>query len=144
MTSPKPLPPNIQEFNEITAVIFAQLYNAHPFPKDLDPDEVASVLAISRADKMPSGRIFNDVFAHTVSWLTNQGFVFSCGAHPRERAILTAKTLTAMNVVPPSLNQSRGSELVDATKQASSATGRNTITEHVGTLIGSIIKSVID
>jgi hypothetical protein len=27
-----PLPANIQEFNEITAVVFAQLYISHPIP----------------------------------------------------------------------------------------------------------------
>jgi hypothetical protein len=29
------LPPNIQEFNEIAGIIFAQLYASHPVPRDL-------------------------------------------------------------------------------------------------------------
>jgi uncharacterized protein YqgC (DUF456 family) len=49
-----------------------------------------------------------------------------------------------MNVVPPSLNQSRGSELVEATKDAASEAGRSKIAELVGTVIGSIIKTVMD
>ena len=50
-----PLPPNIQEFNAITGVIFALLYVAHPM-KDLDAEEIASTLGLSA--NMPSGRSF--------------------------------------------------------------------------------------
>jgi hypothetical protein len=66
---PPSLPPNIQEFNEITAVIFALLYVAHPTPKTLEPEEVAAILGIPVDGTMPSGRTFKDVFAQTVSWL---------------------------------------------------------------------------
>jgi hypothetical protein len=125
-------------------MIFAQLYLSHPIPKTLEPSEVASTLGISASGTMPSGRTFNDVFSHTVSWLLTQGFIFSHGHHPRERDVLTDKALVAMNVVPPSLNQSRGSELVDATKQASSEIGRIKLGEIVGSIIGSIIKTVLD
>ncbi len=143
VTTPKSVPPHIQEFNEITAVIFSQLYISHPMPKTLDPAEVASTLGIAASETMPSGRTFNDVFAHTLSWLITQGFVHSHG-HPRDRCILTDKALTAMNVVPPSLNQSRGSELVDASRQATSETGKNRIAELVGTVLGSIAKTMME
>jgi hypothetical protein len=133
MTTVK-LPPNIQEFNEITAVIFAQLYSEHPLTKDLDIDEVAKVLGRSGTETLPSGRNFKDVFAHTLSWLIYQGYVYSNGSLPRERVQLTDKALFAMNVVPPSLNKSRGAELVEASKSASSASGR----EWVGQIISSI------
>ncbi len=144
MTTLKSLPPNIQEFNEITAVIFSQLYISHPMPKTIDPTEVASTLGISASETMPSGRTFNDVFGHTVNWLLTQKFIFSHGSFPRERVILTDKALVAMNVVPPSLNQSRGSELVDASKQAASETGKNRIAELVGTVLGSIAKTMME
>ena len=139
-----PVPANVQEFNQITAVVFAQLYTSHPLPKTLEPEEVASTLGISPSATMPSGRTFNEVFAHTVSWLLIQGYIYSYGHHARERNVLTDKALVAMNVVPPSLNQSRGSELVDAAKQASSDTGKNKLGELAGTIIGSIIKSVLN
>ena len=141
MTSPKPLPPNIQEFNEITAVIFAQLYISHPLPKNLEPDEVASVLGKLRSDILPSGRTFNDVFAHTLGWLVSQGFVLPLGNHPRERDLLTAKALTAMNVVPPSLNQSLGTQITEATKEGTSDTGKSKIAELMGNFFGGFAAS---
>jgi hypothetical protein len=95
------LPPNIQEFNEITAVVFAQLYIAHPMPKTLEPDEVAGVLGIAPNATLPSGRTFNEVFAYTVGRLLHQGYIFSNGHHPRDRDVLTDKALAVMNVVPP-------------------------------------------
>jgi hypothetical protein len=141
MVSPKPLPPNIQEFNEITAVIFAQLYICHPLPKNLEPDEVASVLGKSRSEILPSGRTFNDVFSHTLGWLVSQDFVLPLGAHNRERDLLTAKALTAMNVVPPSLGQSLGTQITEATKEGSSDTGKSKIAELMGNFFGSFAAS---
>jgi hypothetical protein len=141
MTSPKSLPPNIQEFNEITAVIFAQLYISHPFPKTLEPDEIASVLGMSRSDKMPSGRTFGDVFAHTLGWLISQEFVLALGAHARDRDLLTAKALAAMNVVPPALGQSLGAQITEATKEGSSETGKNKMAELIGNFFGGFAAS---
>lgn len=92
---------------------------------------------------MPSGRTFNDVFAHTVSWLLIQGYIYSYGHHPRERDILTDKALAAMNVVPPSLDHTRGSELVDATKDASSESGKRKLAELAGSFIGSAVGSIV-
>jgi hypothetical protein len=138
------LPPNIKEFNQIIAVIFAQLYIVHPLPKTLEPDEVAEVLGVAPNATLPSGRPFNEVFAHTVVWLLHQGYIFSNGHHPRDRDVLTDKALAAMNVVQPALGMTRGSELVDATKEAASEAGKGRIAELVGTVIGSIIKTVID
>ncbi|WP_316203355.1 hypothetical protein [Bradyrhizobium sp. SZCCHNS3051] len=137
------LPPNIEEFNELTAVIFAQLYIVHPLPKTLEPDEVAGVLGRPPAATLPSGRPFNDVFAHTVGWLVHEKYIYPNGAHPRERVQLTDKALVAMNVVPPSLGRSRGSELVDATKSASTEAGRGRLGEIVAAVVEGITKGVI-
>ena len=38
---PAELPPNIKEFNEITAVIFSKLYESFPLDRKLDPAEIA-------------------------------------------------------------------------------------------------------
>ena len=45
MTEPK-IPPNIREFNEVTGVIFAQLYAAFPDLIDINADAVAQTLGI--------------------------------------------------------------------------------------------------
>jgi hypothetical protein len=137
------LPPNIEEFNEITAVILSQLYMAHPLPKTLEPDEIADILGGRSTAAMPSGRTFNEVFSHTVAWLVHEGYVYPNGAHPRERAQLTDKALVAMNVVPPSLGRTRGSELVDATKQASTEAGRGKLSDLVSAVVEGITKGVL-
>jgi hypothetical protein len=137
------LPPNVEELNELTAVIFAQLYIAHPLPKNIEPNEIAEFLGRSPAATMPSGRTFNDVFVHTLGWLVHEKYIYSHGPHPRERAQLTDKALAAMNVVPPSLGRSRGAELVDATKQASTVAGRGRLNELVAAVVEGITRAVI-
>jgi hypothetical protein len=127
---------NIREFNEVATVIFAQLYASFPVPR-LDRDEVANILG-----RPLSGPGRENMFAHTLSWLVHQGYVASLGTMPHELAFLTDKALAAMNVVPPTLGRSLGSELVKATKQASSENGKNKIAEVAGSFIGSIIGSV--
>jgi hypothetical protein len=139
-----PLPPNIQEFNAITGVIFALLYVAHPMPKDLDAEEIASTLGLSPSASMPSGRSFNDVFESTARWLHEMRYIQAYGGNARERAVLTDKALAAMNVVPPTLGRSRGSELAAATKEAKSVSGWAKLVELAGTLIGSVIKTMIE
>lgn len=74
------------------------------------------------------------------SWLVHQGYVAPLGTMPYERAFLTDKALAAMNAIP-SFGQTLGSELVKATEQASSESGKNKIAELVGTLLGSLIGS---
>lgn len=139
------LPPNIQEFNEIVGVIFAQLYDAHPVDRNVHAEEVASTLGVSPSVTLPSGRSFNVVFEATARWLHEQHYIQTTyGGNPREHIFLTDKALTAMNVVPPALGRSRGSELVDATKEAKTESGRANLAGLVGTLIGSIIKSIIN
>lgn len=136
------LPPNIAEFNEITAVIFAQLYIAHPMPKTLEPNEIADVLGRSHADTLPSGRTFNEVFAHTIAWLVHERYIFPNGSHPRERVQLTDKALVAMNVVPPQLDRSRGSELVDASKQGAPDRRRSKFAELGSGIISSVVEGI--
>ena len=51
-------PANIHEFNEITGVIFAQLYAAFPDLVDINADAVALALGHSLEDKLESGRTF--------------------------------------------------------------------------------------
>jgi hypothetical protein len=79
-------PQNIQEFDQIAAVIFAQLYKAHPYEKTLDAASIAAVLSVSPDAIMPSGRRFDDVFESTIRWLHEQGFTNTYGGQSRERA----------------------------------------------------------
>ena len=88
-------------------------------PKDLDAKEIASTLGVSASANLPSGRPFNEVFDNTARWLLDQRYIQAYGSNA-ERAVLTHKAFIAMNVVPPTLGRSRGSELVDATREAKS------------------------
>jgi hypothetical protein len=83
------LPPNIQEFNEIVAVIFAQLYILHPVEKTLDPTEIATAIGV--VSTLPSGRPFNEVFESTIRWLRREGYINAHSNDPRERATLTGR-----------------------------------------------------
>jgi hypothetical protein len=136
------LPPNIEEFNELIAVIFAQLYIAHPMPKTLEPAEVAEVLGRVPTATLPSGRTFNDVFAHTVGWLVHERYIYPNGSHPRERAQLTDKALVAMNVVPPQLNRSRGSVLVDVSNQGSADSRRGKFAELGSGIVSAVVEGI--
>jgi hypothetical protein len=66
-------PPNIQEFNLIAGLIFAQLYQAFPVVEDVDQAEIARAMGVVGTDGanhiLPSGRSFNEILAHTIAWL---------------------------------------------------------------------------
>jgi hypothetical protein len=137
------MPPNIREFNEIAAVIFAQLYVHFPLPKDIPPEEVARVVGASMDTKLPSGRTFNEVCSHTLVWLARQGYIESYageGGVPRSRVVLKDKAFFAMSLVPPALGRTLGSELVKVTGNPSSE-NKVKMAELVGTLVGSTLGS---
>ena len=79
------------------------------------------------------------MFSHTVSWLASEGVVNAITVIPPHRVTLTAKTLAAMTA-------SVGSELVAATNEGSSPSGRSKLAELMGSFLGaftgSLMKSV--
>jgi hypothetical protein len=135
------LPPNMRDFNEITAVIFARLFNAFPIPWNLQRDKVAVELGLADIQqRMPSGWPFDTVFVSTLDWLMNEGFVRSSGPLS-EGVVLTTKGMAALNIVPPSLSRPLGSELAEATKEASTEGGKTRISQMMGDFWGSFIGS---
>jgi hypothetical protein len=136
------LPPNLQEFNEITAVIFSQLYLTFPARRAMDPNFAAHMLGLPDGrHEMPSGRAFEKLFAQTLQWLIDEGFIRSDDNPVLDGVVLTTKGLAAINVVPPSLGRPLGSELADATDQASTEAGKRKLTELIGELFGSALGS---
>src|SRR6516225_5247332 len=84
-------PPNIQEFNTIAGLIFAQLYGAFPVVVDIDRNAIAKAMDVPDGNyKLPSGRTFNEIFAHTIAWLAAERYTMSAGTLPAERASLTS------------------------------------------------------
>ena len=135
-------PANIREFNEITGVIFAQLYAAFPDLVDINVDRVAEILGHSRQDKLKSGRTFAPMLSLTAGWLASEGFIHPFGDHALSRVCLTAKALAAMNVIPEKLGGSLGSQITDAAKEGTSEAGKRKLAELVGSLLGSFVGSV--
>jgi hypothetical protein len=137
------LPPNVREFNEISGVIFARLYESFPVVRDIDAKDIAKALGHNLTDTLPSGRSFHDVLIHTIGWLTVEGFVHRVGVHAMEKVMLTTKALAAMNAIPEKLGGPRGSQLVEATKEGASEEGKRKIAGVVGELFGSAVGGVI-
>src|SRR5262249_1823738 len=127
------LPPNMQEFNEITAVIFSKLFDAFPVARKINPDEVAALLGLADLrQQMPSGRLFKEVFASTMDWLIREDFIRTIGTLPSDGLVLQTKGVAALNAIPPSLGRPLGSELADATNQASTEAGKRNIARLIG------------
>jgi len=82
-------PPNIDEFNQIAELIFAQLYRDFPVVVDIDREAIAKVLGVSRGNwgnhMLPSGRTFNDVLSGTIGWLRAEDYTLALGPHPASR-----------------------------------------------------------
>jgi hypothetical protein len=131
-------PANIREFNTITGLVFTQLYGQFPVAVDLDRAAVASAMGASSTHVLQSGRPFTEVFAHSLNWLTNEGYVRSRGSLPYEQVTLTTKGLAALNAVPEGLSATIGSTL--ATN--ASAGNWSGVGDLVGGIIGGITKSI--
>jgi hypothetical protein len=138
--STKP-PANIGEFNTITGLVFAQLYDNFPVPVEhLERGKIASVMGVSSGETsvLPSGRPFNEVLGHSLNWLSQEGYVRSAGITPYERVTLTQKGLTALNAVPQGLSATIGSSLSTTVSMGNMAG----IGDLVGGIIGGITKSM--
>jgi hypothetical protein len=68
-------PPNIDDFNKIAALVFAQLYREFPVPIDIDRAGIAKALGVPEKEKewrnfiLPSGRSFDAMLNRTIGWL---------------------------------------------------------------------------
>src|SRR5262249_49702092 len=139
------LPPNMQAFNEITAVIFSQLYRTFPTPRTMDPDFAAHMLGLpGRRHLMEYDSLspFEKSFIHALQWLVDAGFVRCNGHLVLDGVVLTTKGLAAMNVVLPSLSRPLGAELAEAAGQASTEGGKTRISQMMGDFWGSFIGSL--
>jgi hypothetical protein len=140
------LPSNIQEFNIIAGLVFAQLYRAFPVRVGLiDREAIAEAMGIEGKDwaahRLPSGRTFSEVSAYTISWLNVENYINAAGTHPSEQVTLSVRGLAALNAVPQGLGHSIGSELTEkADKGWRSDYGA--LGDLVGGIIGGVTKSM--
>jgi hypothetical protein len=133
-------PTNISEFNTITGLVFTQLYEQIPVAVDLDRAAIASAMGTSASSTqaLQSSRPFTEVFAHSLNWLSNEGYVRSAGPLPYEQVTLTTKGLAALNAVPQGLSTTIGSTL--ATN--ASAGNWSGVGDLVGRIMGGFTKRV--
>src|SRR5262245_57683524 len=114
-------PANIQEFNRIAGLVFAQLYAQFPTEVDIDRQAIANAFGVEGSDwgghQLPSGKSFDEVLSGTIGWLKHQGYTASFGDHPSQRVMLTEKGSAALNAVPQGLSATVGSSLVSATER---------------------------
>jgi hypothetical protein len=73
------VPPNIQEFNTIAGLVFAQLYKAFPAGAKIDRGAIAGAMGAEGNDwdkhELPSGRQLDQMFKDTFSWLDKEGYI---------------------------------------------------------------------
>src|SRR5215472_1332923 len=111
-TTATPEPLNIQEFNEVTARVFAQLYQSFPDLVDIDRKAIAVAMGAEEQNwnghMAESGRSLQAVISLTIGWLASEGYIKPFGDHPAARVVLTTRGLSAMKAVPAGLGQSVG------------------------------------
>jgi hypothetical protein len=140
------LPSNIQEFNIIAGLVFAQLYKAFPVRVDLlDRGAIAESMGVEGKDwgahMLPSGRSFSEVLASTLAWLAVEDFIHASGAHCAEHLTLTEKGLAAMKAVPSGLRHSVGAELAEKAEKGWRS-DYGAMGDLVGGIIGGVTKSL--
>jgi hypothetical protein len=139
-------PPNIDDFNKIAALIFAQLYREFPVPVDINRAVIARALGAPEKDwgnfMLPSGRSVDAMLNTTTGWLKADEYTMAFGPSPSQSVVLTTKGLRVMNAVPSPLKESIGTELRRATETHSGALDLSKIGDLIGGTIGGLMKSV--
>lgn len=148
MTTPK----NIELFNQLVGLIFADLYEHFPLPiGTLNAVRYAKNFGIEvkelngepffDRDTIPDTDVkFSFLFSSTKTWLFDEGFIAGDNAYQPDLrwAVLTSKALLALNMMPASLKKPLGEELKDALKDAGTEAGKAAIGETVGRIIGAV------
>jgi hypothetical protein len=126
------LPTNIEQFNRISALVFARLYQAFPNLVDIDMTEIAKAVGIADVSALKP----------TLTWLARNDYTKVTDLNnPWRQITLSDKGLTAMNEKPEGLKQTVGTTIVNAAGGAQ-LPGLSGIGEAVGGVIGGVIKSL--
>jgi hypothetical protein len=87
----KALPQNIEEFNAIAGLAFAQLYKEFPVRIDISREAIADAMGVS-SDLLPSGRSFSQIVTFTLSWLQDEGYISRLNATTTPELFRSAST----------------------------------------------------
>lgn len=148
---------NIDNFNAVTGLVFAQLYSVFPVRQDLNEKIIADAMGVEAFEvegfsggeepiynfgEIAPGLKFRKLVLAVTCWLRDEGFVRAEGQRADLNMVLTAKALTALNATPRALEGTLGSKLTTAAKHAGTEAGRSAIAETVGQVIGAAVKSM--
>jgi hypothetical protein len=124
------LPTNIEQFNKISALVFARLYQAFPNLVDIDMTAISKAVGIADVSALKA----------TLTWLARNDYTKITDLNnPWRQITLSDKGLAAMNAIPSGLKQTVGTTIVNAVDGAPGLSG---IGELVGGFTGALIKSV--
>ena len=125
---------NIEQFNEITGIVFAYLYESFPVARDLTIDDFTheNVSDYYVRSSLHSGLSLGGharMVQQTIQWLVIEGYLRtklqSSGGF--RGCVLTSKGLETLNLIPDSLDSSIGEKLVTAVKEESKTAVRSLI-----------------
>jgi hypothetical protein len=85
----KALPQNIEEFNAIAGLAFAQLYKEFPVRIDISREAIADAMGVSL---LPSGKSFSQIVTFTLSWLQDEGYISRLNATTTPELFRSAST----------------------------------------------------
>ncbi|MDQ0124278.1 hypothetical protein J2W17_003226 [Pseudomonas lini] len=128
---------NIDQFNETTGLVLAELYAKFPVPKSLVPEHFVEPATrwcdIVCAD-VPNEKA--EFFIATVRWLESSGYLTfkDCTHYYAQDAVLTAAGLEVLKASPSSLAKgpSFGQSITTAAKEGGKETLRATVSELLG------------
>ena len=130
-------PLNIQEFEQVAARVFAQLYQSFPELAYIDQRAIAVAMGADEQNwnsyTSASGRSLQAVISLTIGWLAAEGYIKAYGDYPAARVVLTTRGFAAMKAVPSGLGQTVGTTLVQAAQRGSFEPSK------LGDLIGRVI-----
>lgn len=127
---------NIGQFNEVTATIFAYLYDQFPKPAPMEMHKLVD----GKIDEYEMTTCPKTAFARdVVNWLVKEEFIRANGGNfaKYSQCVLTAKGLDALSSTPTSLG---GSETVISKLKSGLASGSR---EALKAAIGASVKSII-
>jgi hypothetical protein len=131
--------PNMREFSTIAGLILDELLENHPVRSSVSDYRAMRAMKVDdRTQKLESGRMFKEVFAATLMWLTEEGFIDAAGLIPGERARLTTRALAALNAMPPNLG---GKTIGESIAEARSAGDANESSSRIASVFGDFIGS---
>lgn len=128
---------NIDQFNEITGLVLAELYAKFPVPKSLVPEkfvEPATRWCDFMCADVPNENA--EFFIATVLWLESAGYLKFKDSTPYyiQDAVLTASGLEILKAIPASLEggASFGESIAAAAKEGGKETLRASVSELLG------------